>query len=59
MKHDIEDEYTVVYQYINLDGSLSREMQQTMPLYCVPIMMRTFANLNARIMIVSCEKVRE
>ena len=59
MKHDIEDEYIVRYQYINLDGSLGREMQQSIPLYCVPTLLATFANLSARIMITSCEKVSE
>ena len=54
--HEIDDEYTVKYQYIHLDGSLGRELEQTMPLYCVPTMFRTLAELEARVVIKSCEK---
>ena len=57
--HKIDDDYTVKYQYIHLDGSLGRELEQTMPLYCVPTLLKTLAELEARIVITSSKKVSE
>jgi len=56
-QYKIEDEYIVEYQYIRQDGSFGRKTEQTVPLYCLPTMLKTFGELEARVVIKSCEKV--
>lgn len=55
--HEINDEYAVKYQYINEDGSLGRRLEQTIPLYSLPTLLKTLAK--SRVVITSCEKVSE
>jgi len=58
--HEINDKYAIKYQYINEDGSfLGSECEQTIPLYCVPSLLKTLAELEARITITSFKKVSE